>query len=238
MIDLTDTKLTKQEKEFMLSLQTNKELREEVEAEKKNGFHICFPSFWAVEVADLIKFNKGAHQIDTCFDFDKKGLEEFHPNFDCLLFEGERVEIGEWDKTYKRWSSHSYQRVGVIFLHGKYYGFKNGQIKIAFYEPEEGQEKNMEFLYPASYGKNKVSKQSLGMIDIPLHLLNDYEDRRVNERTFHISKSYENIKRKYLKDREDYYFGVKKNKLKIQKCRNSNRKKKSFKKSFGGGFGL
>ena len=95
----------------------------------------------------------------------------------------------------------------------------------------------MEFLYPASYGKNKLSKQALGMIDIPLHLLNDYEDRRVNERTFHISKSYENIKRKYLKDREDYYFGVKKNKLKIQKCRNSNRKKKSFKKSFGGGFG-
>ena len=124
MFNLNDPKLTKQEKEFMLSLQTDKELDKEVIRQKQKGNNICFPSYWVVQMKDLIKFNKGAHQIDTSFDFYADELEKHHPDFDCLLFEGERVEIGEWDKTYKRWSSHSYQRVGVICIDGKFHNIE------------------------------------------------------------------------------------------------------------------
>ena len=95
------------------------------------GNNICFPSYWVVQIKDLIKFNKGAHQIDTSFDFYADELEKHHPDFDCLLFEGERVEIGEWDKTYKRWSSHSYQRVGVIWIDGKFHSMdEDGNIAV------------------------------------------------------------------------------------------------------------
>ena len=41
-----------------------------------------------------------------------------------------RVEIGEWDKTYKRWSSHSYQRVGVIWIDGKFHSIEDGNIAV------------------------------------------------------------------------------------------------------------
>ena len=109
MFNLNDPKLTKQEKVFLLALQTDSELKKEVEKEKAKGNTFCFPSYWVVNNEDLIKLNRAAHQIDTCFDFDKEGLEQIFPHYENLLFEGERVEIGEWDKTYARWSSHSYQ---------------------------------------------------------------------------------------------------------------------------------
>ena len=261
MFNLNDPKLTKQQKEFMLSLQTDKELKEEVDRHKLEGFNRCFPSYWVVKVEDLIEFNKAAHQIDTAFDFDKEGLEEHHPEFDCLMFEGERVEIGEWDETYKRWSSHSYQRVGVIFIHGSFEGLDKKGISYGRFIPEldelntedpDGEDyispdteeykelkkhiEDIEFKYPASFGKNKTPKNCLGMIDIPLHLLNDYEDKRVYDRQFFISRGYEGVKECYLKDREDYYEGVDKAKKNIKKFKNSKRKKKDF-KSFGGGFG-
>ena len=76
MFNLNDPKLTKQEKEFMLSLQTDKELDKEVIRQKQKGNNICFPSYWVVQTKDLIKFNKGAHQIDTSFDFYAEELEK------------------------------------------------------------------------------------------------------------------------------------------------------------------
>ena len=57
MFNLNDPKLTKQEKEFMLSLQTDKELEKEVNQQIKDGNKYCFPSYWVVQMKDLIKFN-------------------------------------------------------------------------------------------------------------------------------------------------------------------------------------
>ena len=114
MFNLNNPKLTKQEKVFLLSLQTDSKFKKEVDREKAKGNNICFPSYWVVNTEDLIRFNRAAHQIDTAFDFYKEWLELIFPYHQNLLFEGERVEIGEWDKTYERWSPHSYQRVGIV----------------------------------------------------------------------------------------------------------------------------
>ena len=236
MFNLNDPKLTKQQKEFLLALQTDKELKEEVEKEKLKGNNICFPSYWLLKIKDLIEFNKAAHQIDTCFDFEKDGLDYIYPEWHNICFEGERVEIGEWDETYKRWSSHSYQRLGVIFVNGIFGGFKDGHMLIGTYEPEKEHKDHMEFKYPLSFGKEKVKGNTFGMIDIPLHLLNDYEEERVYERNYFIGKTYEETKSKYLQQKLDYEAGKTATKTKIKQFRKSNRKKKDF-KSFGGGFG-
>ena len=235
MINLNDPKLTKQEKSFMLALQTDKELKAQVDKEKARGNNYCFNSYWVVQTKDIIAFNKGAHQIDTCFDFEKEGIEQIFPEFHNILFEGERVEIGEWDKTYKRWSSHSYQRVGVVFINGSFGGFKDGHILMGSYEPEKEHKDHLEFLYPESFGKN-ISRTTFGLIDIPLHLLEDFEEKRVYERSFWLSNAYDKTKAKYLKDRQDFFIRSKKNKAKVNAFRNSKRKKSDF-KSFGGGFG-
>ena len=289
MFNLNDPKLTKQEREFILSLQTDKELEKKVVLQKKDGNNICFPSFWVVQTKDLIKFNKGAHQIDTSFDFYADELEKHHPDFDCLLYEGERVEIGEWDKTYKRWSSHSYQRVGVICIDGKFHNIEDGKVSIKavpsidnllehyidalikdiqekkipdLQEEEEltpeqleelrnvireqmindedlaEEKKKLEdwkFQYPNSFSEHSL--QWTGLIDIPLHLLNEYEENRVYEKQFFISKEYEKQIERQLKNKEDYIKGRNQTKQKIKKYTNSSRKKKSFRKSFGGGFG-
>ena len=206
MFNLNNPKLTKQQKEYLLALQTDKDFKQEVDREKAQGNNICFPSYWVVNVEDLIRFNKGAHQIDSCFDFEKEGLEQIHPHFECVLFEGERVEIGEWDETYKRWSSHSYQRVGVLFIQGIFEGFKEDGFTIC--QPvqiEEEDRRELEILYPFSFGEKAPNKFSWGMIDIPLHLLEVYEDRRFYERHYFVSPRYEYTKNFYLKDKEDFF---------------------------------
>ena len=290
MFNLNDPKLTKQEREFILSLQTDKELEKEVVRQKQDGNNICFPSYWVVQTKDLIKFNKGAHQIDTSFDFYADELEKHHPDFDCVLFEGERVEIGEWDKTYKRWSSHSYQRVGVIWIDGKFHSIEDGHIaikKLPSYDnlldhyiddyiddlikglekeknltaeeltPEQLEElrnavreemvnnehieeqkqqlEDWKFQYPNSFCEHPL--QWSGVIDIPLHLLNEYEENRVFDKQFYISQQYEKVVEAQLKNKEDYIKGRNQTKKKIKKFKNSTRNKKSFRKSFGGGFG-
>ena len=230
MFNLNNPKLTKQKKEYLLALQTDKDFKAEVEQQTKEGNNICFPSYWVVNVEDLIRFNKGAHQIDTCFDFEKEGLEQIHPHFDCVLFEGERVEIGEWDDTYNRWSSHSYQRVGVLFIQGIFEGFKEDGFCICQpAEIEEEERKELEILYPYSFGEKAPDMGSWGMIDIPLHLLEAYEDRRVYERHYFISPRYEDTRKFYVKDKEDFF----KRKL-LAKSTNSLVNKLRQKKNKGG----
>ena len=288
MFNLNNPKLTKQEKEFMLSLQLDKELSKKLEEEKEKGNNICFPSYWVVQTKDLIKFNKGAHQIDNSFDFYAEELEKHHPDFDVILLEGERVEIGEWDKTYKRWSSHSYQRVCVVWINGKFHGFNDEGISISrmpssvdeiiehsiekslkdaeqyaletnkeelskeqldeirkclwdeiekekdLIEETKKQREDLEFQYPHSFGENAF--QGLGIIDIPLHLLNEYEENRVNDWQFIFSNEYEKAIERQLKAREDYYKKGKENRKKIKKYKNTKRKGtylKSIKKGFG-----
>ena len=253
MFNLNDPKLTKQEKDFMLSLQIDKDLKSKVEEAKTEGKNFCFSSYWIVTMIDLIDFNKGAHQIDTCFDFEKDGLELYYPETQCVLYEGERVEIGEWDKTYERWSSHSYQRVGVLFLNGAvditenpanpledftYYDCSLKRENIDWDKLTEEKKQEVEdlfFKYPLTFGE-KATNRGFGIIDIPLHMLERYEDRRFYHPQFLTSATYEELFKKQLKDRNDYWKGVKANKKKLSSFRKSNRKQTDF-KSFGGGFG-
>ena len=205
MFNLNDPKLTKQEKVFLLALQTDSELKKEVEKEKAKGNTFCFPSYWVVNNEDLIKLNRAAHQIDTCFDFDKEGLEQIFPHYQNLLLEGERVEIGEWDKTYDRWSSHSYQRVGVVFLNGLFDGFEKQGIHIRTMKPDEEEKAELALKYPFSFGNLSMGFTSFGLIDIPLYCLDEYEDRRVYERHYFINEAYKETKKRFLKDKEDYW---------------------------------
>ena len=231
MFTLNDPKLTKQEEVFLLALQTDSELKKEVEKEKAKGNTFCFPSYWVVNNEDLIKLNRAAHQIDTCFDFDKEGLEQIFPHYENLLFEGERVEIGEWDKTYERWSSHSYQRVGVVFLKGLFESFEEEGFRIRSMKPEAEDEEELAIQYPFSFGKWSMGYTSFGLIDIPLHCLDEYEDRRVYERHYFLNQDYKDTKSKFLKDKEDW---VKSHRSKKKKSTNPLVKKLRQKKHKGG----
>jgi len=43
------------------------------------------------------------------------------------------------------------------------------------------------------------------VLDIPLHCLDEYEDRRVYERYYFINEAYKETKKRFLKDKEDYW---------------------------------
>ena len=122
-----------------------------------------------------------------------------------------------------------------MFLKGIFGGFDKEGIGVGTYEPEEDKKDQFEFLYPRSFGKD-TPNITFGMLDIPLHLLEDFEEKRVYERSFWLSNAYDKTKAKYLKDRQDFFIRSKKNKAKVNAFRNSKRKKSDF-KSFGGGFG-
>ena len=198
MFNLKTPKLTKQEKVFLHSLQTDSKFKKEVDREKAKGNNICFPSYWVVNTEDLIRFNRAAHQIDTAFDFYKEWLELIFPYHQNLLFEGERVEIGQWDKTYERWSPHSYQRVGVVFLDGVFDCITDKGIWIKGLQPIEERKNELEKEYPYSFGNDKKI-HSFGVLDIPLHCLDEYEDKRVYKRTYAINEPYRTTKKEQLK---------------------------------------
>ena len=108
-------------------------------------------------------------------------------------------------------------------------------VKDEDYEKEKQKVEDWKFQYPYSFSEHPL--QWSGVIDIPLHLLNEYEENRVYEKQFFISKEYEKQIERQLKNKEDYIKGRNQTKQKIKKYTNSSRKKKSFRKSFGGGFG-
>jgi hypothetical protein len=233
MKDLNNPKLTNQEKEHIIRCSTDKEYQKEVDEQEKNG-RFYAPHMWIVCPKQLAYLNRAAKTIDTWFDFLEDGIYGFHPETHILMIEGERVLEGEWDKTYERWSSHSYQRVYCVALNAKIEEFNEKGCFVNTPSGEEDAETNYQ-LYPSTFDKSgkNIGVFHMGIVDVPLDAMNSIEDCR-QKNLFGGLKYYEEYKEEIKQEKLRSY--NRKKFIKGIKCDKSRKSKKQLKKGFKGGF--
>lgn len=244
MQNLNDPKLTNQERQQILKLAIDKEYRQKVEAAKKEGYEYTFNSYWVVTPEDLIKLNKASLTKDTYYDFYTEKLEEIAPHCSILLFEGNRVEEGEWDKLMGRWAPYSYQQVAVLNCNSRFDGFaypENSKSVVkqgifAYYKPDKNIEGMSSFIhqYPATFEPDGGPKQpcALGILDIPLEMLNKYEECRIKEAGWWASDYYSST----INERINWRKEEEEKAAKRREYKNSKRTKRQLNKTFKGGF--
>lgn len=234
MQNLNDSKLTNQERQQILKLAIDKEYAQEYK--KYGGEFGCSHSQWIISPDELRSLNIAAQRTDCWFDFYDEPLSKIAPFASQILFEGERVEEGEWDKTYERWCPYSYQRVLVINTNAACLSItQEGIEQYAFKLKEEENKADYHEEWSATFTELGMVKQGSisGILDIPLELLNELEDKRTHSRiwspiTNYLLQEVEERKQNQLKHREkeQQRKGYGKSKLKKKSI-------KKLKKGFG-----
>lgn len=239
MEDLLQVKLTNQERQHIILKSIDKEYRQRLEEEQKvYPDAMCFFSHWVVKGKDIIKFNHASKTLNSWFDFYDDEIRKFDPNLDFVMLEGERIEEGEWDKTYQRWAKSSYQRVLVLAMNTFVEKLTDEGIVSWAFKIEEDYDKDINKLhlkYPYSWeegGKN-LHPVPIGLIDIPLEMLDGYKDKQIEEQLFFGNEFYSRSKNWVLEDQKK----SREKKEKRKGYKNSKRNNSSFKKAFSGGFG-
>ena len=190
MENLNDPKLTNQERQQILKLAIDKDYAEEY---KENGEEQgCFHSQWIISPSELRTLNLAAQKTDCWFDFYDEPLSQIVPFASQILLEGERVEEGEWDKTYERWCPYSYQRVLVVNTNSVCVNVSSKGFEVGVYAPDEEHKEEWIKEYPKSITELGTIKPMciLGVIDIPLELLNQFDDKRTQKRIWTDMKTY------------------------------------------------
>jgi hypothetical protein len=244
MQNLNDPKLTNQERQQILKLAIDADYRQKVEDAKKEGYEYTFNSYWVIQPEDLIKLNTASQKNDTLFDFYNEKLEEIAPFCSILLFEGNRVEEGEWDKLMGRWAPYSYQQVTVLNCNSRFVDFaypanSKSVVKqgiFAYDEPDEDIERMSSFIrqHPATFEPDGGPKQpcALGILDIPLEMLDKYEECRVKEAGWWTSDYYSST----INERINWRKEEEEKAAKRREYKNSKRTKRQLHKTFKGGF--
>lgn len=235
MENLLNPKLTNQERQELLLKSLDKEYRQKlIEHQQIDPNAFCFRSYWKVNRDDVLHFNQGALNLETFFDFCPDQLKNIDPVLDLILLEGERVEIGEWDQTYDRWCANPYQRVLVVNMNAKFFGFqpeKQGFL-LAIYGRTDGRE----WMYPASWNQDSTPKESfsLGLLDIPLNMIEQYEERRTYQDLWCLDDIYNQTRSILIKKQRQ----AQTRRQKRNTYKKSTREVLSFTKSLKGGFGI
>ncbi len=138
-MNLNDEKLTQQEKEDLLHQQIDKEYKK---LRQEKGYE-PFKAYWILTY-DLLKvLNDDAYENDGIFDFYKEDIDKFDPLMNCVVYEGHRINKGEWDRFYNCWSDRDYIRCRVGFFNCLIAGatedsFAQAKYTLDFEEDEEG----------------------------------------------------------------------------------------------------
>ena len=175
MIDFNDEKITEQEKQDFLKQQIDPEYKKK---RQKFGY-IPFSGGWIITYKMLQMLNKAALQNEGVFDFYQEDLELYDPSMTCVLFEGDRINEGEWDKHYECWSKRDYIRCMVVFPTGIVTKIsQNGweQMDIELDPDHEEVFKNKICKYPNSWnidGTWNTDRQGTGIIEFNPDKLNE-----------------------------------------------------------------
>ena len=196
---LNDEKLTQQEKEDILHQQIDKEYKK---LRQVRGFE-PFKAFWILTY-DLLKvLNDDAYENDGIFDFYKEDIDKFDPLMNCIVYEGHRINKGEWDRFYECWSDRDYIRCRVGFFNCLIAGatedsFAQAKYTLDFEEDEEGSRERIK-KYPNSWNIDgtPVSQDKtggFGIIEFDPSLLDEIQ-KRCDERNSDL-----NVKEKIIED--------------------------------------
>ena len=200
MLDFNNPYLGTQEKRDMLHLEVSEDYREEKERMAKKGFRYSSPSYWLLSVREFMELAKASKSLDTLFGGE---LNEnlYHPSYQVLLMEHDRVEAGEWDNFLQRFTAVGYQNVCVIGINGFLEGevpksqeeIESEDFKGGVYSPslELYGEEIEAYKETAYWSKKGTPFYPIDIWDIPIKELNEYEDKRVYKRTYIFSNYWE-----------------------------------------------
>ena len=175
MIDFNDEKITEYEKQDLLNQQIDPVYKKK---RKKYGY-IPFKAGWIITYEMLEILNNDATENEGVFSFYQDDLKEFDPSMTCVLFEGDRINEGEWDKHYECWSKTDYIRCLVVFPTGIVTKIsQNGweQMDIELDPDNEEVFKNKICKYPNSWnidGTWNTDRKGTGVIEFNTERLNE-----------------------------------------------------------------
>jgi len=189
MRNLNDPFITNQTKQHELQLATNQDLLERTIKEARKGNIVSFPSYWVVQSQDLLKFALAAEKIGTIFQLETSQLEKIFPESNVLLFESDRVEVGEWDCFNRRFAPFSTQLVFGVLINGIFGDFTEDSITYARFDDLTSA--SLEHFPNTQILIEKGTPiVLLGLLEIPFEQLTPYEDKRVHERRWDFSKQF------------------------------------------------
>jgi hypothetical protein len=207
MLDFNNPYLGVQEKKDMLALEVSREYRDEKRLMAEAGMPYSSPSYWVLTIGEFIELAKASKSLETLFSGElKENL--YYPNYQVLLMEHDRVEAGEWDNFYQRFAPIGYQNICVIGVNG----FLEGEVpksneevlskdfNSGIWRPsaEEVLEQIKDYEETFYWSKNENSFFPIGIWDIPIIELNQYEEQRVWKRTYYFSQYFELLMAKEL----------------------------------------
>ena len=250
MIDFNDEKITEQEKQDFLTQQIDPEYKKK---RQKFGY-IPFQAGWIITYKMLQILNNEAYKNEGLFDFYKEDLAKFDPSMTCILFEGDLINEGEWDRFYNCWSKRDYIRCSVVFPTGLASNLHEEKVEIAILhlEPEsENIFKEKICKYPNSWnidGSFNTDAGGNGIIEFDPRLLKELaemveecgKEKDFQSITKRVNQPFWTAKKSFDKQVANRIKSYKEKKEKEENRRNQRRKrsKKELKKSFKKGFSL
>ena len=250
MIDFNDEKITEQEKQDFLTQQIDPEYKKK---RQKYGY-IPFQAGWIITYKMLQILNNEAYKNEGLFDFYKEDLAKFDPSMTCILFEGDLINEGEWDRFYNCWSKRDYIRCSVVFPTGLASNLHEEKVEIAILhlEPEsENIFKEKICKYPNSWnidGSFNTDAGGNGIIEFDPRMLKELaemveecgKEKDFQSITKRVNQPFWTAKKSFDKQVANRIKSYKEKKEKEENRRNQRRKrsKKELKKSFKKGFSL
>tara|TARA_B000000609_G_C24074929_1_gene294121 strand:+ start:23 stop:775 length:753 start_codon:yes stop_codon:yes gene_type:complete len=250
MIDFNDEKITEQEKQDFLTQQIDPEYKKK---RQKFGY-IPFQAGWIITYKMLQILNNEAYKNEGLFDFYKEDLAKFDPSMTCILFEGDLINEGEWDRFYNCWSKRDYIRCSVVFPTGLASNLHEEKVEIAILhlEPEsENIFKEKICKYPNSWnidGSFNTDAGGNGIIEFDPRMLKELaemveecgKEKDFQSITKRVNQPFWTAKKSFDKQVANRIKSYKEKKEKEENRRNQRRKrsKKELKKSFKKGFSL
>ena len=250
MIDFNHEKITEQEKQDFLTQQIDPEYKKK---RQKYGY-IPFQAGWIITYKMLQILNNEAYKNEGLFDFYKEDLAKFDPSMTCILFEGDLINEGEWDRFYNCWSKRDYIRCSVVFPTGLASNLHEEKVEIAILhlEPEsENIFKEKICKYPNSWnidGSFNTDAGGNGIIEFDPRMLKELaemveecgKEKDFQSITKRVNQPFWTAKKSFDKQVANRIKSYKEKKEKEENRRNQRRKrsKKELKKSFKKGFSL
>ena len=250
MIDFNHEKITEQEKQDFLTQQIDPEYKKK---RQKFGY-IPFQAGWIITYKMLQILNNEAYKNEGLFDFYKEDLAKFDPSMTCILFEGDLINEGEWDRFYNCWSKRDYIRCSVVFPTGLASNLHEEKVEIAILhlEPEsENIFKEKICKYPNSWnidGSFNTDAGGNGIIEFDPRMLKELaemveecgKEKDFQSITKRVNQPFWTAKKSFDKQVANRIKSYKEKKEKEENRRNQRRKrsKKELKKSFKKGFSL
>ena len=178
MLDLNNEKITNEEKADLLLQQVDKRYKEKRLRFNGTPFH----RYWILDYHILKYLNEDAEQNEGIFWFHPDDLEGYDELFsNCVLYEADRINEGDWDRFYNRWSGRTYIRCFVVLSNSPIYGVEEKGLISAEVRINKGQTPSTDeriIRFPKTWnsdGTMKKSKMIQGVIEFDPSLLKQVE---------------------------------------------------------------